>query len=98
MENIMISSAEVTKAAVEMRRQNEQMMQELMEMKQIMNQLSATWQSPAAETIRSRFNGMVPIFENYHDIVEGYAKFLDHTVTVYEATENSIHQNASSFQ
>lgn len=98
MENIMISLADVTKTAAEMRRHNEQMMLELTEMKQIMNQLSANWQSPAAETIRARFNGMVPIFENYRDVVEGYAKFLDHTVTVYEATENSIHQNASSFQ
>lgn len=98
MENIMISLADVTKTAAEMRRHNEQMMQELYEMKQIMNQLSANWQSPAAETIRSRFNGMIPIFENYREIVEGYAKFLDHTVTVYESTENSIQQNAASFQ
>ena len=43
MENIMISLADVTKTAAEMRRQNEQMMLELTEMKQIMNQLSANW-------------------------------------------------------
>jgi len=98
MENILISLADVTNAAQTMRRQNETLLQALMEMKRIMNSLSANWQSPAAETIRARFNGMVPIFENYRDIVESYAKFLDYTVSSYEATENSIQQGASSFQ
>ncbi len=98
MEALMISLAEVSKTSAQVRRYNAELMQELMEMKRIMNALSANWQSPAAETIRSRFNGMMPIFENYRTIIENYAKFLDQTVSSYEATENSIQQGASSFQ
>lgn len=98
MEGIQITLAEVTRTAGEVRRQNAQLEQQLQEMRRIMNDLSATWQSPAAETIRARFNGMVPIFENYRDIIESYAKFLDTTVASYEATENNINQSAASFQ
>lgn len=98
MEAIMISLAEVSKTSQQLRRYNSELMQELMEMKRIMNALAADWQSPAAETIRSRFNGMMPIFENYRNIVENYAKFLDQTVTGYEAVENTIQQSAASFQ
>lgn len=98
MEGIHITLAEVSKTAGEVRRYNTQLENQLLEMRKAMNQLSSTWQSPAAETIRSKFNGMMPIFENYKEIVESYAKFLDHTVTSYEATERNIQQNAASFQ
>ena len=98
MEAIMISLAEVSKTSAQVRRLNSELMQELMEMKRVMNALASNWQSPAAETIRARFNGMMPIFENYRDIIENYAKFLDQTVAGYEATENNIQQSAASFQ
>ena len=68
MEAIMISLAEVSRTSSQMRRYNSELMQELLEMKRIMNALATNWQSPAAETIRSRFNGMMPIFENYRNI------------------------------
>lgn len=98
MEGIRITLAEVSKTAGDVRRYNGQMDQQLQEIRKIMNQLTTTWQSPASEAIRAKLNGMVPIFENYRDIVESYAKFLDLTVTSYETTEQSIQQGASSFQ
>lgn len=98
MEAIMISLAEVSRTSSQMRKYNSELLQELLEMKRIMNALATNWQSPAAETIRSRFNGMMPIFENYRNINENYAKFLDQTVAGYEATEQTIQQSAASFQ
>ncbi|NBJ64596.1 WXG100 family type VII secretion target [bacterium c-19] len=98
MEAIMISLAEVSRTSSQMRKYNSELLQELLEMKRIMNALATNWQSPAAETIRSRFNGMMPIFENYRNIIENYAKFLDQTVAGYEATEQTIQQSAASFQ
>ncbi len=98
MEAIMISLAEVSRTSSQMRKSNSELLQELLEMKRIMNALATNWQSPAAETIRSRFNGMMPIFENYRNIIENYAKFLDQTVAGYEATEQTIQQSAASFQ
>ncbi len=94
----MISLAEVSRTSSQMRKYNSELLQELLEMKRIMNALATNWQSPAAETIRSRFNGMMPIFENYRNIIENYAKFLDQTVAGYEATEQTIQQSAASFQ
>lgn len=98
MEAVMISLAEVSRTSSQMRKYNSELLQELLEMKRIMNALATNWQSPAAETIRSRFNGMMPIFENYRNIIENYAKFLDQTVAGYEATEQTIQQSAASFQ
>ena len=98
MEQIHIELAEVTKTAQEVRRCNTQLEQELMTMRKYMNELQSTWNSPAAETIRAKFNHMVPIFENYREVIENYAKFLDVTVSGYETCENTIKQNASSFQ
>ncbi len=98
MEQIVISLSDVTRCAGELRRKNEELTQELSEMKRIMNDLAAYWQSPASETIRSRFQGMNAVFANYREIIDTYASFLDATVTSYEATEQRIHQNASAFQ
>lgn len=98
MEGIHISLQEVSKSAGALRAINEDMHQQLLEMRKVMNQLAASWQSPASETIRTKFNGMMPIFENYKAIVESYAKFLDHTVVTYETLEANINTNAGSFQ
>lgn len=98
MEGIQITLAQVSNTAQEVRRMNSQMEQQLQQMRTHMNQLASTWQSPAAETIRAKFNGMTPIFDNYRDIVESYAKFLDQTVMSYESVEQAIAQNAASFQ
>lgn len=97
MEGIQIALAELTRTSGEVRRHNTELEQELLEMKRIMVELGATWQSPASDTIRARFLDMVPIFENYREIIESYAKFLDYTVTSYETTEQSINQSAASF-
>ena len=97
MEQLQISLADVAATAQRMRHINQDLDQSLQQMRQIMNQLAASWQSPAAETIRTKFNGMTPIFQNYKDIVDSYAKFLDTTVMSYEAMENSMQQNAASF-
>ena len=39
---------------------------------------------------------MQPKFDNYREVIESYAKFLDNTVAKYESTENTLHSNASS--
>lgn len=98
MEQLQISLADVSNTAQRIRHINQDLDQTLQQMRQIMNQLATSWQSPAAETIRTKFNGMTPIFQNYKDIVDSYAKFLDATVVSYETIENSMQQNASSFQ
>ena len=51
----------------------------------------------ASLTIRTRFNALEPRFEQYHDVIEAYARFLDLTVQHYEATEATLKHNADNF-
>lgn len=97
MNQINISLEKLTSTAQEVRAMNAQLTQELQEMSRIVKEVGSVWESPASETFRARFNRMTPVFENYREIVEAYAKFLDSTVASYEATENTLNQNASSF-
>lgn len=97
MDQIQITLEEVTQTAMKIRSCNEQLNEKLMIMKQYMNDLESSWQSPAANAIREKFNGMLPIFNNYYEIIQLYAKFLDVTVSAYEQTENSIYHQASTF-
>lgn len=97
-EGINISLAEVTNTASSIRNINQQLTARLEEIRQEMNNLSSTWQSEGSETIRTKFNGLAPKFENYREIVESYAEFLDRTVAGYDAAETSINSNASAFK
>ena len=98
VEGIKISLGEVSATAGTIRTLNTSLNDKLLEIQKEMNDLAATWQSPAGETIRERFNGLVPAFENYKQIIESYAKFLDNTVSSYESTETQIQNNASAFK
>ncbi len=97
MDQIQITLAEVVQTAAQLRSCNDQLNERLLTMRKMMNELEQGWQSPAAAAIREKFNGMLPIFTNYYEIISTYAKFLDMTAEAYEQIENSIFQQASSF-
>ena len=63
MDQLQITLAQVTQTAASIRSQNQQLNSCLQEIGTSMNQLAAYWQSPASEKIRSRFHGMLPVFE-----------------------------------
>ena len=98
VEGIKISLGEVSATAGTIRTLNTSLNDKLLAIQKQMNDLASTWQSPAGETIREKFNNPVPAFENYKQIIEAYAKFLDNTVSSYEATETQIQNNASAFK
>lgn len=98
VEGIQISLGEVSKTAGTIRTLNSSLATRLEEIKAQMNNLESTWQSDASTTIRSRFNSLAPRFEEYQNVVESYAKFLDNTVTGYDVTENAINNNAGAFK
>ncbi|MDX8360749.1 pore-forming ESAT-6 family protein [Cytobacillus sp. IB215316] len=97
-EGINISLGEVSKTAGTIRNINQSLNLRLEDIKKEMNNLASTWQSDASETIRSNFNALAPKFENYREIVESYAKFLDNTVQNYNTAETNINSNASAFR
>lgn len=98
VEGISISLGEVAKTAGTIRSINQNLTARLEEIKKEMNSLAATWQSDASNTIRNNFNALAPRFEEYKNVVESYAKFLDNTVTNYNAAETAINSNASQFK
>jgi len=63
-----------------------------------MNQLAAYWQSPASETLRTRFHSLLPVFDNYRSVVESYARFLDQTVDTYHTLEQQLQAGADQFR
>lgn len=97
MSEIQITIAEVAQTANKLRQHNQRLNEILMAIKKIMNDLEANWQSPAAQTIRQKLNGMQPLFSQYYETIEAYAKFLDQTAIVYEQAESIMNQQASSF-
>lgn len=98
MDNLNITLEEVTRTAAQLRAENTQLNGCLQDIHQCMNQLTNDWQSPAAQTIRAKFQSMLPIFDQYHEIVENYAKFLDQTVVTYQTMESKLNAHAESFQ
>jgi len=98
VDGIKISLGEVSKTAGQIRTLNQNLATTLEEIKKEMNALSATWQSDASNTIRGNFNALAPRFEEYRQVVDSYAKFLDNTVTNYNTAETAINNNASAFK
>ena len=80
-----ISLAEVANTASSIRATNQRLKTNLGDIKTQMNSLSQSWSSPA-------------VFQNYYDIIDKYALFLDQAVEAYDTTETTINTGASQFE
>lgn len=98
IDGLKISLGEVTKTAGQLRTFNLSLNERLQEIKKDMNALAQYWDSDASSTIRANFNALEPRFEEYRQVVDNYAKFLDNTVTYYNEAESKINNNASMFK
>lgn len=98
MDTLQITLSQLQQTSSSIRQENQQLSSCLQEIYVCMNQLSSEWQSPAAQTIRSKFQSMLPIFDQYRDAVEQYATFLDQTSATYQTMEQQLTTNAQSFQ
>lgn len=96
-ETIMIHSSELSSTAKRVRSLNQSMGERLHTIENEMNYLSDTWQSDAANQIRERFSALKPAFDDYRQVIENYAVFLEHTAANYEAAEQAIYTQASQF-
>ncbi|MFS0635132.1 pore-forming ESAT-6 family protein [Mesobacillus foraminis] len=97
-DGIKITLGEVSKTAGQIRTLNQTLSIRLEEIKKEMNALASVWNSDSSNTIRGNFNALAPRFEEYRQVVDSYAKFLDNTVTNYNQAETAINNNASSFK
>ena len=95
---IQISTKVLVETAVKMRNTNKEMDAKLKEINKSMNDLEADWKSDGATAIRSSMNAMKPRFEEYKNVIESYAKFLDTTAQSYVSTETAVETNANAFK
>lgn len=96
MPDVKITFEEVRAKATEMRGYNETLTQTLQEIKSTINALEADYTSDTSDTIRSAITAMQPKFDNYKEVIESYAAFLDNVAQRYETTEGTLNTNASS--
>ncbi|MBQ5951822.1 MAG: WXG100 family type VII secretion target [Lachnospiraceae bacterium] len=97
-DGIQITLGELTQVAGNIRSLNTSLTACLEECRSTMNALAQDWSSESSETIRAKFNAHAAHFEEYRNVIDSYAKFLDSTASAYEATENSINSNANLFK
>lgn len=93
-----ITTEEVTATASTIRSLNVSLNEKLENIRTQMNNLQSTWQSEGGTVIVESINEKRTAFENYHEVVDSYAKFLDNTVQAYESSEKVVSNNAQAFK
>lgn len=97
-ESIKVSTQVLKDTAQDVRIKNTNLDDKLKEINKAMNQLEQSWKSEAGSEIRNKMNALQPRFEEYKNVIESYAKFLDKTAQDYETTEATVKSNASQFR
>ncbi len=97
-DSIKISTQVLVDTATKVREINKNLDDKLAEINRNMNSLESSWKSDAATDIRAAMNALKPRFEQYKQVVESYAKFLNNTASNYDTTESTVQNNASAFK
>lgn len=98
MSQIHVSVQQIRDTAGVLKQINHDLTQCLSEMLQEMNSLEVNWESETSNTIREKFNALSPHFQQYAQVMDNYIDYLYQTADQYEATENSLRQNAVGIQ
>lgn len=76
---------------------NDKMLQQLNDISTKINSLENTYQSDASTVIRDKIKAMKPKFEQYHQVIDSYAKFVKATGEAYKIAEEQNVGMASKF-
>lgn len=97
---IKVNTDQVTQIASEIDSLNKQLLDELEKCKSTLNNLANVWTGEASNATREAFNSFAnTYFQNYHDIIDQYVKFLKENVAQgYFETESSNVSLADSFK
>ena len=93
--DMQVNSAELASAANNLRKNVSDMQQILDDSTSIINGTAASWESAAAENLRSRYTSLAAKFSDFYDAITKYAKFLDNTATAYENADKKIEERAN---
>lgn len=95
IEGMQVDSVELAKAAASLREQVNNMQATLDEATQTINGTAASWESAAAENLRSRYDSLKSKFSDFYQAITNYAKFLDNTAASYESADKKIEERAN---
>ncbi len=73
---------------------NDALKQHLDRIKALIEELEGVYVSNAAQRILENIRAMVPVFEEYYEVVDNYKIFVKNTGSAYESTEQTNVQNA----
>jgi WXG100 family type VII secretion target len=93
--DMQVNSAELASAANSLRKNVSDMQQILDDSTSTINGTAASWESAAAENLRSRYTSLAQKFSDFYDAITKYAKFLDNTATAYENADKKIEERAN---
>ena len=93
--DMQVNSAELASAANNLRKNVSDMQQILDDSTSTINGTAASWESAAAENLRSRYTSLAAKFSDFYDAITKYAKFLDNTATAYENADKKIEERAN---
>lgn len=94
---IEITLEQVASTAATIKSLNAELETRLGDIQREMNALQSSWQSEAANTIRTNFTNSAKRFPEYKKVVDSYATFLEKAVDAYTQTESAINKNANAF-
>ena len=93
--DMQVNSVELRNASNNLRKYVTDMQATLDEATSTINGTAASWESAAAENLRSRYTGLAQKFSDFYDAIVKYATFLDNTATSYEAADKKIEEKAN---
>ena len=93
--DMQVNSAELASAANSLRKNVSDMQKILDDSTSTINGTAASWESAAAENLRSRYTSLAQKFSDFYDAITKYAKFLDNTATAYENADKKIEERAN---
>lgn len=98
--NITISTEQVEGIANQMSNKNDQLNEELLRCKDLVNALADVWEGQASQAVIEAFNDFAnKYFSNYKEAIDDYVKFLRQVVNVnYAEVEKSNIGAAEAFK
>lgn len=95
MDSITITLEDLTASANEIKSINSNMQDTVADMNAVIKEVTEYWQSDASDTFNAKFTSFMRVFDDCKQAIDNYAKFLDDTVSAYQAADAAI-KNAAN--
>ena len=87
----------LTAKAAELRSYKSQHDDEMAKMRALVNGLNEIWKGDAQDAFVTKFESMQPTFNNFSEMLEGYAKLMDTAAKQLSETDSTLSQTMNSF-